>query len=170
MRLVNYAFDYALFAKFFFSCIFTLFVVFRDTTCVYEFEDDEFVDELCTLNCQRMKRIIEVQFEFFEFWLCTIFVCDWIKFIIWFNLESRYEWIFLILSLWILPCAISWSFAFFVNYFDQFERFNFDICVDFLIRMRIYICIRIWIYRIIDFELIQLIQNVLNLRFIIRIC
>ena len=52
--------------------------------------------------------------------------------------------------------------------------FYFDICVNFLIEICIYIricvCIRIWIYYTIDFELIQLIQNVLNLRFITKIC
>ena len=46
MRLINHAFDFALFAMFFFSIIFTLFVVFRDTTCAYKFEDDAFFDAL----------------------------------------------------------------------------------------------------------------------------
>ena len=42
IRLINHTFDFELFAKFFFSCIFTLFVVFRNTTCVYKFDDDAF--------------------------------------------------------------------------------------------------------------------------------
>ena len=44
LRLINYAFEFALFTKFFFSCIFTLFVVSRDTTCFYKFDDDVFFD------------------------------------------------------------------------------------------------------------------------------
>ena len=46
MRLINHAFNFTLFAMFFFSCIFTLFVIFRNTTCVYEFDNDAFLDVL----------------------------------------------------------------------------------------------------------------------------
>ena len=67
MRLLNHAFDFARFAKSFFSCIFTLFVVFRDTTYVYKFNDDVIFDALWSLNCLRIKEIVEVAFEFFEF-------------------------------------------------------------------------------------------------------
>ena len=67
MRRLNHAFDFALFAKFSISCIFTLFVVFRDTICVYEFDDDVFLDVLRFLYCLEIKEITEVEFEFFEF-------------------------------------------------------------------------------------------------------
>ena len=76
MRLINHAFDFALFAKFFFLCIFTLFVVFRNTICAYEFDDDAFFDVFWSMNCLRIKRIIEVAFEFFELWLFTILMRD----------------------------------------------------------------------------------------------
>ena len=46
IRLLNYAFGFALFAKSFFSCIFTIFVVFRDTTCAHEFDVAAFLDKI----------------------------------------------------------------------------------------------------------------------------
>ena len=115
MRLFNHAFDFALFVKFFSSCIFTIFIVFRDTICVYEFDVAAFFNAIRSLYYLRIKQIIELEFEIFEIWLSTILMHDWIKFNIWFNLESRYNWIFFILVSmnfsmrdFMIVCVICW--------------------------------------------------------------
>ena len=76
MRQINHAFDFALFAKSFFSCIFTLLVVFRDTTCAHEFDNDAFFDVLWFLYCLEIKEITEVEFQFFEFCSFIVFTRD----------------------------------------------------------------------------------------------
>ena len=73
-RLLNYTSDFAVFAKFFFSCILALLVIFRDTTCIHEFDDDAILDAFWSLYCLRIKEIRELEFEFFESWFSAVFL------------------------------------------------------------------------------------------------
>ena len=93
MRLINHVSDFALFARFFFSCIFVFFVVFRNTTCVHEFDVVAAFDVVAFFNafrslyCLRINRIIESKFEFFEidsscfyFFIFSISICNQIDY------------------------------------------------------------------------------------------
>ena len=102
MRLLNYASDFADFAKFFSSCILALLVIFRDTTYAHEVEN-AFFDafwSLCNLET------IEVRLElksFDLFWtigVIVVFVRNWIKFIIWFNFDPTVNEFFSFFHRW----------------------------------------------------------------------
>ena len=117
MRRLNHAFDFAPFAKFFFLCIFTLFVAFRDTTYVHEFDDDAFFDVLWSLYCLEINEIIDVEFEFFEIWSFIVFARGWITLINWFNFLFTCDWILFIFSSMIfsMRASISDDFIFFTS-------------------------------------------------------
>ena len=80
MRLLNYASEFAVFAKFLFSCFLALLVMFHDTTCAHEF-DNGILDASWYLYCLRIKEIRELEFEFFDTYLCAVFSRGWMKFI-----------------------------------------------------------------------------------------
>ena len=109
MRLLNHASNFVVFAKFFFSCILTLLVIFRDTACVHEVEN-AFFDAFWSL-CDLETINIRLELEFFDlFWtidVIVVFVHDWIKFIISFNFWFNCEWIFFIFSSIVFSIRIS---------------------------------------------------------------
>ena len=75
------------------SFILALFVVFRDTTCTHEIDQDAFFDAFWFLYCLEIN---DITFEFCAIWTLNVDVRDWIKFIIWFNFVFKCDWIFLI--------------------------------------------------------------------------
>ena len=118
MRLINHASNFALFAKFFFSCIFALFVVFRDTTYAHEIDENAFFDAFWSLYCLEIKDFRVFEFEFSEFWtfeIDVVFDRDWINFIIWFNFSFKCDWIFLIFSSRIFSMRTSILDDFFIS-------------------------------------------------------